>query len=119
MSFASQVDIAPTLLDRLGLPKPARWDGKSLYRTTAPDLTFGIGTRESGWRMIVQQRELGMFKYLFYGNKQRAFQERLYEIKSDPAEKSDLSKDPALLQLLLELRQMAAKEFNRAVPPLE
>jgi hypothetical protein len=119
MPFATQVDIAPTLVDRLGLPAPGRWDGHSLYRAPAPILTYGIGTRESGWRMVVQQRDNRRYKYLFYGNKRRAFQERLYEITSDPRETHNLAINSDHAQLLLELRQMAAKEFGRAVPPLE
>jgi hypothetical protein len=119
MPFASHVDIAPTLLDRLGLPRPDRWDGKSLLHAAAPELAFAAGTRESGWRAVVLRREGAMFKYLFYGNKLRAFQEHLYELISDPTEKSDLSANPAHEELLLEMRRRAAKEFARAVPPLD
>ena len=32
LTFAAQVDIAPTILDRLGLPIPASWEGQSLLR---------------------------------------------------------------------------------------
>ena len=34
LSFAAQVDIAPTILDRLGLPIPASWEGQSLLAPT-------------------------------------------------------------------------------------
>lgn len=117
MPFASQVDIAPTLLDRLGLPRPDRWDGKSLYQAPPPEVTYAAGTRDSGWRAVISRDGEGILKYLFYGNKRAAFREHLYDESRDPGEKKDLVNDAARAGLLLELRQMAANEFTRPVPP--
>ena len=40
LSFATQVDIAPTILDRLRLPIPASWDGQSLLAPAATRVTY-------------------------------------------------------------------------------
>jgi glucan phosphoethanolaminetransferase (alkaline phosphatase superfamily) len=119
MPFASQVDIAPTLLDRLGLPRPARWEGRSLYRASAPETAFAAGRQDHGWLAVVQRRGDEIFKYLFKGNRRKGFQEELYSSTRDPRECNNLVMDPAHAELLLEMRRRAAKEFARAVPPLD
>jgi len=40
LSFAAQVDIAPTILDRLGLPIPESWEGQSLLRRAPTRFTY-------------------------------------------------------------------------------
>lgn len=40
LSFATQVDIAPTVVDRLGLPTPASWEGRSLLEPVARRFTY-------------------------------------------------------------------------------
>jgi hypothetical protein len=40
LSFAAQVDIAPTILDRLGLPIPSSWVGQSLLAPTGTRFTY-------------------------------------------------------------------------------
>ena len=120
MPFGSHVDIAPTLLDRLGLPRPDRWDGKSLYRSPAPDLIYAMGTHESGWRVIVRRQPDGtIFKYLFYGTKLKSFRECIFNEVADPGNSHNLADDPAYAEMRLKFRQMAAEEYQRPVPPLD
>ena len=40
LSFATQVDIAPTIVDRLGLPTPASWEGQSLLEPASRRFTY-------------------------------------------------------------------------------
>ncbi|HVZ20904.1 MAG TPA: sulfatase, partial [Vicinamibacterales bacterium] len=40
LSFATQIDIAPTIVDRLGLPVPASWEGQSLLSPTRTRFTY-------------------------------------------------------------------------------
>jgi arylsulfatase A-like enzyme len=40
LTFGAQVDIAPTILDRLGLPIPASWEGQSLLTPTVQRFTY-------------------------------------------------------------------------------
>ncbi len=119
MPLASQVDVAPTLLDRLGLPQPAHWEGQSLYRSPAPTTLYAEGRRDSGWRAVVLRRGEATFKYLFYGGRRLGFEEALYALKTDPLERNNLATDPAWTEILLEMRRLAAKEFERPVPPLD
>lgn len=117
MPFGSHVDIAPTLLDRLGLPKPARWQGRSLYGAAPPESTFLVAARSGSWRGVLLRREERLSKYLFKGIRAESFQEELYDLSRDPGETRNLVADPASAELLLEMRRMAAMEFGRPVPP--
>lgn len=119
MPFGSQVDIAPTLLARLGLPQPLNWTGRSLYRSAPPETAFAVSRRGAGWRAVYSRRDARLFKYLFSGATRVAFQECLYDVKQDLREMRDLAADPAYGQILLELRLMAAKEFSCSVPPVD
>jgi arylsulfatase A-like enzyme len=40
LSFATQVDIAPTIVDRLGLPTPASWEGRSILEPVPRRFTY-------------------------------------------------------------------------------
>jgi arylsulfatase A-like enzyme len=117
MPFGSHVDIAATLLARLGLPLPSRWSGRSLYQSPPPERTYSVSTRASGGHAILLRRDGRLFKYLFVGRSLRAFQEHLYDEITDPGERQNLVNDPAYAQLRLELRHLAATEFNEIVPP--
>jgi arylsulfatase A-like enzyme len=119
MPFGTHVDISATLLDRLGLPRPARWAGRSLYQAAPPELAFAVSTREPGGRAVLLRRDGHLYKYLFSGRKLRAFQEHLYDETADPGERQNLVKNPAYGQLLLELRRLAATEFQQAIPPTD
>ncbi len=118
MPFASHIDIAPTLLDRLGLPRPERWQGRSLFRTTPPSATYLIGKHKEGWKGVMLRRDDAIYKYLLKGRQRNSFTEELYEVTADPTEARNLAAEPNPGELLLELRQMAANEFGRPVPPL-
>lgn len=117
MPFASHVDIAPTLLNRLGLPEPARWNGRSLFQAPPPEVTYASGTRNSGWRAVLKRDNGEIYKYLFYGTKLRAFQELLYHESKDPQELVNLATEASFNGILMDFRQLASSEFKRSVPP--
>lgn len=117
MPFASHIDIAPTLLDRLGLPRPERWQGRSLFRAPPSEAAYLVGKRNDGWRGVLLRRDGALYKYLFKGLRLHSFEEALYEVAEDPGETRNLAAEPTSQELLLELRGMAAKEFGRPVPP--
>lgn len=100
LAFASQVDIAPTILDRLGLPVPASWEGRSLVRAGAkPRSLHQTYFRPN--RFAVLRPDAGrLFKFIAtpaYGT------EELYDLTADPGEvRSVLTGHPALAAELRE-----------------
>jgi hypothetical protein len=94
LTFGVQLDIAPTILDRLGLPIPASWEGESLLHPSTQRFT-----RHQTYfipnRFAVLHRDGGSLLKLIatpqYGT------EELYDLRTDPREHHDLSKErPAL-----------------------
>ncbi len=95
-----QVDIAPTILDRLGLPIPASWEGESLLHPSRQRFTHHQ-TYFLPNRFAVLYRDGGsLFKFIAtpqYG------QEELYDLRNDAREQHDLVKEkPALAGRLRE-----------------
>ena len=98
LSFATQVDIAPTILDRLGLPIPDSWEGRSLLSPSIKQFslhqTYFLPNRFA----VIDRTSDALFKYIAtpqYG------QEELYDLRHDPGETHNLAAaDPALTGLL-------------------
>jgi hypothetical protein len=80
---ASLIDTAPTILDLLGLPSPAGFQGASLLDSN-PRMSLFFTDYSLGW--------LGLYdkcrKYLFEINSRRS---KLYDVCKDPDETHDLS----------------------------
>lgn len=92
------VDIAPTLLDALGVPAPAGFQGRSLL----PLARAGSGpartlfSESDTWQMALE----GRFKYVRYDD---GFEE-LYDVSSDPGERVNLAGSRAAAAKLSRLR---------------
>ena len=98
LSFAAQVDIAPTILDRLGLPIPASWEGQSLLSPTPQRFTYHQ-TYFVPHRFAVLSRDGGaLFKFIAtpqYGT------EELYDLGADRREVRNLvTEQPARAAVL-------------------
>ena len=106
------LDLAPTLLDLVGLPPPAHFQGKSLMTLLGrPDVAW-----RSDWlyeyyeypgneevkpcRGVRTER----YKYIHYFTEPQEFE--LYDLKQDPEELHNLYDDPAHAGLT---RQLAAR----------
>jgi phosphoglycerol transferase MdoB-like AlkP superfamily enzyme len=81
--IASLIDIAPTLLELLGLPVPRAYEGRSFLgpepgaaRFFADQVTFLAGVRSGPWK-LVHDLDTGRSK--------------LFDLRSDPGEQLDLS----------------------------
>jgi arylsulfatase A-like enzyme len=86
------VDIAPTILARLGLAQPASWIGSSL--TTGKIATYsyhqtgknGLETKLEK-KMVIAYSDTAIYKYIYTAG---YAQQELYEIMTDPEEKINL-----------------------------
>ena len=121
MPFASQIDLAPTLLARLGLPLPTSWEGHSLLRSSSTPAslpepsppafrTYLIATPPGKWRGVVDVRDGVRYKYLFDAHDPTHLQEHLFDLSADPDETRDLL-GVAPQSLLDDLRRLAAIHF--------
>ncbi|MFN8276839.1 MAG: sulfatase [Chitinophagales bacterium] len=82
--FARQIDIAPTLVNRLGLAVPATWQGQPLSLQPPPDVAFmetgssGLEHGHSPLQAVIERSDSAMFKLIAGGGN-----EVLYEVKTD------------------------------------
>ncbi len=111
LDFASQSDVAPTILDRLGLPIPATWQGRSLL--SEPPKTFSTHWTDRGrpWYAVVYRDGGKVYKYL-YQSRWGTLVEELYELRSDPTERRNLMLSAgAPAGVLSAVRRKAAETF--------
>jgi membrane-anchored protein YejM (alkaline phosphatase superfamily) len=98
LSFAAQVDIAPTILDRLGLPIPESWEGESLLRPTRERFTYHQTYFAPNRFAVLYRHRNALYKFIAtpeYGK------EELYDLTRDRGEVRNLvSEEPALAALL-------------------
>jgi glucan phosphoethanolaminetransferase (alkaline phosphatase superfamily) len=111
-SFARQLDIAPTIIDRLGLPKPQSWMGLSLLQDSIALYSYhetGKNGLETGLAkyMIVSYQHQVIYKYIFTADFAK---EELYEIISDPAETNNLASSDK--QTLDQMRSKAKEQMR-------
>jgi glucan phosphoethanolaminetransferase (alkaline phosphatase superfamily) len=90
--YATHIDIAPTILESLGLESPAQMQGLSLL-SPAPQnrLTRHQTTIASGWKLNLIKRGDKIYKHLWEGfSYPERNEEMLFEISSDPKEQKNL-----------------------------
>ena len=87
LEFATQVDVAPTVLDRLGLSIPPSWQGRSLLDPDIKQYSYHE-TRDEKVRIysVIERSASTMYKYIHSGAKA----DELYELLSDPHESRNL-----------------------------
>lgn len=83
--FGSIVDIAPTILDLLTLPRPSTWSGKSLLEEEEPRTIFFRQEERAG---LVQRTSDGAI--LKYWRNIRTGKEFVFDLISDPLESRNL-----------------------------
>jgi hypothetical protein len=109
LNFATQVDVAPTIIDRLGLQIPSSWEGKSLRDAAIKPYSYHyLDIRP--FYAVVHPTGGVVYKYLRQANR-----EELFELMSDPEERRDLmsSVDENLVHVL---RQRLANVLTATQP---
>jgi glucan phosphoethanolaminetransferase (alkaline phosphatase superfamily) len=115
LSFAAQVDIAPTILDRLGLPVPLSWEGRSLLSPSRERFTFHQTYFLPNRFAVVRREGSGLFKYIAtpqYG------QEELYDLVRDPAERVNLAGARPDLMMTFRKKLSGYREEPRSLQPV-
>lgn len=98
LKFATQIDVAPTIVDRLGLPIPACWQGASLMSANIKAFTTHQNyLKGHPCYAVLYRTDAAMYKYLYCTVDKR---EEFYELISDPNEQLNLIEvaEPALIQ---------------------
>ena len=96
LQFATHVDIAPTIVSRLGLPVPSSWEGQSLLEPGVRPFSFHyMDTPDVPLYAVMQPIDAALYKYFV-----RSSREELFELTTDPGERTDLmaSADPAIVR---------------------
>ena len=83
-----QVDIAPTILDLLGIDTPNHFIGRSLFAPAAPRPLL-LTQPYDGQYLSVVDYPFKYVRHLLDGS------EKLFDVAADPGEEHDLSSDPA------------------------
>lgn len=107
LEYGSSMDIAPTVLDLLGLPSPSTWEGRSLLLPPTERLTLHL---TPGMSAILARDGASYYSYIRAGDPSApALREELYDLRADPKEQQNLmtSARPSLVQQLRG-EQMAA-----------
>ncbi len=91
LSFAAQIDIAPTILDRVGLPIPSSWEGVPLTRPMATRSTLHqTRFRPRPCAGAVQRLGDEVRKYIRCRTEDGRLSEELFDLKDDPSESRNL-----------------------------
>lgn len=98
LSFATQVDIAPTIVDRLGLPIPASWEGESLLSPTSKRFTYHQTYFVPNRFAVLYRDDKALFKFIATPQYR---DEELYDLTRDSGEVRNLVKDQPRLATLL------------------
>jgi len=87
--YATQIDIAPTIVDRLGLPGMEHWQGKSLKNKVKKRKTYHETTVKLGTHVLASVSQDGdkLHKYIYKPDTGEQF---YYDLVKDPLEKTNL-----------------------------
>ena len=83
-TIAGHVDVNPTVLDILGVPAPASWEGRSVFAPGRPPRAYFYAANDD---YLLGVRE-GPFKYIYNVTRGR---EELYDLARDPDEQTNVA----------------------------
>jgi glucan phosphoethanolaminetransferase (alkaline phosphatase superfamily) len=88
LAVGAQVDVAPTMLDRLGLPIPATWEGRSLLRPSAVRQSRHDTSIGEEWTAVVRAEAGRLTKEMYSRRERRRY---LFDLLADPQELRNLA----------------------------
>ena len=88
LEFAAQVDVAPTIADRLGLAIPERWEGHSLREAVNDKFTIHQTNRWNPCWAVIRRTGRELYKYIRCDESPE--KEEIYELRTDPHERRNL-----------------------------
>jgi glucan phosphoethanolaminetransferase (alkaline phosphatase superfamily) len=110
--YGTQIDVAPTVIDRLGLPVPSSWRGKSLLRAPEERITLHQTRRGANLcRAVVWSGNRFLVKYIRCGGATTQQTEELYDLTTDPHEHNNILQT-APHHVLAQLRQELDSQFG-------
>jgi glucan phosphoethanolaminetransferase (alkaline phosphatase superfamily) len=110
LTFATQVDIAPTIVDRLGLPIPASWEGDSLLTPARRRFTYHQTYFAPNRFAVLYRDDNALFKFIAtpqYGS------EELYDLRKDRGESHNLATEQPALTAILRDKVRAYREDGK------
>lgn len=94
VKFARQIDIAPTILDFIGLKKPSSWEGRSLLKKQSAGFSYHETRKQPGWKSVIRWKDNSIFKYLVKPVRGDSAalpeKEELYDLNRDPREEHNI-----------------------------
>ncbi len=116
LDYGTQIDIAPTIFSRLGLPIPRSWEGRSLLELPETRFTYHqtfetVFSKQNsrivpGRAAVIHRTQDAVYKYIHSEKDQT---EELYELISDPGEKQNVIGRADHQALLTRMREVMAK----------
>ena len=92
--FATQTDIAPTILDIINIVLPKQWEGKSLLSTQEKTISIHEQVHSNEEKILIMKKDNKLYKYFYISNEKNVFddsaKQNLYELYSDPHETNDI-----------------------------
>lgn len=123
------VDLAPTLMDVLGVKHLEKGQGKSLLpliknpESPHKDYVFSefladnkAMVRTNDWKYIFTTGKRDLGQGYATGNPPPGITHRLYDLKNDPRETTDQSRNPEHQQIMQQLQQTMLEHFRRTHP---
>lgn len=114
-NFATQTDIAPTILDALNISSPKQWEGVSLLNNEEKTISIHERVFAKNERVLIMKKDNKLYKYFYISNNKDAFddfaKQKLYELYSDPYESNNII-DFVSEDLRSELKRNFIKAFK-------
>jgi|WetSurMetagenome_2_1015567.scaffolds.fasta_scaffold15985_5 hypothetical protein len=95
--LADHTDVAPTILDALGMEAPAAWQGSSVFEHPGrrnvhiEHISHRVGRASTHMEALVAQLPLGLFKHVRHRQAGNEILRQSFCLSTDPGETDDLS----------------------------